>query len=92
MDVCFLGANSIDATGTYLRGDRESPIKSALIQRASRVVLLVDGAKLTHTAPVKLVDLDALSSIVTNGPVPAELRERCDALDVDLVLVSKIKH
>lgn len=69
-----------------------SPSKSALIQRASRVVLLVDGAKLTHTAPVKLVDLEALSSIVTNGPVPAELRERCDALDVDLVLVSKIKH
>lgn len=92
VDVCFLGANSVDATGVYLRGDREFPIKSAFVQRASRVVLLADGSKLTHTAPVKLADLDALSSIVTNGPIPTALRDRCDALGVDLVIVSKMAH
>ena len=87
VDVYFLGANSVDARGTYLRGDREFPIKSALMKRASRVVLLADGSKLTHTAPVKLANLEALSSIITNGPVPSELQDRCATLGVHLIIV-----
>jgi len=89
VDVYFLGANSVDARGIYLRGHREFPIKSALMQRASRVVLLADGSKLTHTAPVRLTDLDAVSSIITNGPVPRDLEERCTDLGVDLIIVQK---
>jgi DeoR family transcriptional regulator, fructose operon transcriptional repressor len=86
VDVFFLGVNSVDSQGMYLRGDREFPIKSTLIKRASRVVLLADGSKLTHTAPVKLADLDTLTSIITNGPVPADLRQRCADLGIDLVI------
>jgi DeoR family fructose operon transcriptional repressor len=86
VDLYFLGANSVDTRGTYLRGDREFPIKSALMKRASRVVLLADGSKLTHTAPVKLADLSALTSIITNVPVPAELERRCADLGVDLII------
>ena len=84
-DVFFLGANSVDARGVYLRGDREYPIKSAFIERASRVVLLVDGSKLTHTAPVKLAGLEVLSTIITNGPVPPELEDRCATLGVEII-------
>ena len=89
VDVFFLGANSVDAEGVYLRGDREYPVKSAFIERASRVVLLADGSKLTHTAPVKLADLDVLSTIITNGPVPPELDERCAALGVEIINVQE---
>lgn len=88
-DVFFLGANSLDADGVYLRGDRELPVKSAFIERASRVVLLADGSKLTHTAPVKLADLDALSTIITNGPVPPRLQNRCANLGIDIVNVAR---
>lgn len=87
VEVFFLGANSVDSRGVYLRGHRELPIKSAFIQRASRVVLLADGSKLTHTSPVKLADLDALSSIITSGAVPRDLRDRCTELGVDLIVV-----
>ena len=89
VDVFFLGANSVDARGVYLRGDREYPIKSAFIERASRVVLLADGSKLTHTAPVKLANLDVLSAIITNGPVPPELADRCASLGVEIINVQQ---
>lgn len=86
VDVFFLGVNSVDARGMYLRGDREFPIKSMLMQRAARVVLLADGSKLTHTAPVKLAELDALTSLITNGPVPSALQQRCTDLGIDLII------
>lgn len=87
VDVFFLGANSVDADGVYLRGDREYPVKSAFIQRASRVVLLADGSKLTHTAPVKLAELDALSTMITSGPIPNDLRRSCLEHGVEIIKV-----
>lgn len=86
LDLFFLGANSVDAGGIYLRGNREKAVKSALMAAAARVVLLVDGSKLTHTAPVRLAELDAVSTLITNGPVPAVLRAACEQAGVELVL------
>lgn len=87
VDVLFLGGNSVDVDGVYLRGDREHPVKSALMNGATRVVLLVDGSKFTHTAPVRLSTLAALTTIITDGPVPEDLQKRCTDLGVEVVRV-----
>jgi DeoR/GlpR family transcriptional regulator of sugar metabolism len=86
IDTFFLGANSVDERGIYLRGDRERPVKSALMASAARVVLLVDGTKLTHTAPVLLAELSSVSAIVTTGAVPSRLERRCRDCGVDLII------
>lgn len=52
------------------------------------MVVLADGTKLTH-APVKLAELDVLSTIITNGPVPVDLEERCADLGIDIVNVQQ---
>lgn len=88
IDTFFLGANSVDARGVYLRGSRERPVKSALMESASRVVLLVDGSKLTHTAPVRLGDLSTITTLITNGPLEAEVERACAAFGVEVVLAS----
>lgn len=87
IDTLFLGANSVDHRGVYLRGSRERPVKVALMASSSRVVLLVDGTKLTHTAPVRLAELEAISTLITNGPVPAPLSRTCAARGVELIVV-----
>lgn len=53
------------------------------------MVLLADGSKLSHTAPVKLTDLSALSMIITNGSGRAPLADRCAELGVEIVSVSE---
>lgn len=83
-DIFFLGANSLDVSGVFLRGDRELPVKRAYMGGSSRVVLMVDGSKLRHTSPVKLAEVAELSAIVTTGPVPDALRELCQELSVQL--------
>jgi len=86
LDVFFLGANSVDARGVYLRGNREKAVKSALMAAAARVVLLVDGSKLTHTAPVRLAELGAVSTVITNGPVPSAVQAAAQRAGVDLLV------
>lgn len=86
LDVFFLGANSVDARGIYLRSNREKAVKSALMMAAARVVLLVDGSKLTHTAPVRLAELGAVSTLITNGPVPPPVRAAADRAGVDILV------
>lgn len=88
IDTFFLGANSVDPGGIYLRGDRERPVKSALMASSFRVVLLADGTKLTHTAPVRLAEIAALTTMITDGPVPADLARECRRVGVGLVLAS----
>jgi len=86
IDTFFLGANSVDGRGVYLRGSRERPVKLALMESAARVVLLVDGSKLTHTAPVRLCRLSALSTLITTGPVPDDVRQACEKSEVEIIL------
>ena len=86
IDTLFLGANSVDYRGVYLRGSREKPVKSALMGSSKRVVLLVDGTKLTHTAPVRLAELKAISVLITNGPVPLDLARACKSGKVELIV------
>ena len=86
IDVFFLGANSVDAQGIYLRGQRERPVKTSLMHSASRVVLLVDGSKLTHTAPVRLAELHDISTLVTAAPVSDELVRACRTSQVELIV------
>jgi DeoR/GlpR family transcriptional regulator of sugar metabolism len=86
IDLFFLGANSVDPGGVYLRGNREKPVKSALMAAAAQVVLLVDGSKLTHTAPVRLAELSALSTLITDGPVPAAVSAAAKQSGVRILL------
>lgn len=86
IDTFFLGANSVDSRGVYLRGSRERPVKAALMESAAKVVLLVDGTKLTHTAPVRLCQLNALSTLITTGPVSKDVRQACEESEVKIIL------
>lgn len=87
IETFFLGANSLDERGIYLRSNRERPVKEALIRSSIRVVLLADASKLAHTAPVRLCGLEALHTIVTSGRVSATVREACRSHGVGLLEV-----
>lgn len=86
-DVLLLGANSVDGSGVYLMGDREYMVKRSFIERASKVVLLVDGSKLTRSAPVRLAGLDEIDVLVTSGRIPDLLRTACSRHRVEMIEV-----
>jgi DeoR/GlpR family transcriptional regulator of sugar metabolism len=86
VDVLFLGANSIDGQGVYLRSEREHPVKAALMESAHRTVLLADHDKLARTAPVRLCALSAVDVLVTDRPPSESVRDACAEAGVTAVV------
>ncbi|MBO8192293.1 DeoR/GlpR transcriptional regulator [Streptomyces oryzae] len=73
MRLFFLGAAAVDERGVYVEADVERATKLALMEPADEVVLLVDAAKFSSTAPVRLCGLDRLTSLVTDERPPARV-------------------
>lgn len=69
MRVFFLGAAAVDRHGIYVEADLEIPTKTALINSASEVVVVVDHQKFDHPAPVLLCPLDRVDTIITDRPL-----------------------
>jgi DeoR family fructose operon transcriptional repressor len=66
----FLGAAAVDAGGIYVATDNERPTKLALMAMARQVVLLVDTAKFSAPAAVRLCGWDQVTSVITDEPPP----------------------
>lgn len=77
IDTFFLAANSVDERGVYLRGNRERPVKEALMNSAAEVVLLVDSSKTQHKAPVRVAELDQIATLVTDAPLTPSMMAAC---------------
>ena len=86
VDLAFLAIHSVSAKGglTYPSFE-EVATKRAMIDAASRVILLADHSKFGREAFVKVAPLTAVDVIVTSpGIDPAEADE-IRALGVDLI-------
>lgn len=84
-DVLFLGVAALRRTGLYVATDQERPTKQALIQAASRVVLLADHSKFDAAAPVRLGELSQVDVLVTDQPLDPEMAEVFEASDVEVL-------
>ena len=84
--VLFLGAVAVDGRGVYVHTDVEVGVKRALMDIADEVVLLVDSLKFAATAPVKLADLDRLTTLVTDSPPGPALAHALSSAGVSLLV------
>ena len=91
IDAFFLGANSIDERGVYLHGNRERAVKSALMDSASQVVLLIDSSKAQRTAPVRLAELNRITTLITDRPLPRKIYQACDKHSVDVIVADSLE-
>jgi DeoR family fructose operon transcriptional repressor len=77
VDKTFLGADAIHEDGTIGNFNLdEVSIKQAMIEAASKSILLVDATKFYVTGFVKVCDLQDLDEIITDRGIPLEWFER----------------
>jgi DeoR family transcriptional regulator of aga operon len=81
MDLAFIGADGITAaSGLTTHHEIEAHTDRALIERASRVVVVADGSKLGRVAFVSICPISAVHELVTDGEADArELQSLRDA-------------
>jgi DeoR family fructose operon transcriptional repressor len=84
-NTAFVGLAAVDAGGLYMERELERPIKAAVMECAEKVVVLACASKIGRTALVRLGGLDSMDVLITDAPVPAELKRALHAAKVDVV-------
>jgi DeoR/GlpR family transcriptional regulator of sugar metabolism len=68
VDIAFMGVTGVNADGVFAADISEAEIKSAIIKRATRVVIPMDHSKVGLTDFVEVCPLSAVDSIITDSP------------------------
>ncbi|MDO5494436.1 MAG: DeoR/GlpR family DNA-binding transcription regulator [bacterium] len=84
----FIGADSISAEhGVLTQHDGEAAVGAALIQAASRVVLVADHTKFTTRSFARICDLNEIDLVITDSGLDPEIAETIRAAGPSLTLV-----
>lgn len=87
-DWTFLGAGGITAEGVFNSNNLIVDTQRTMIERATKLVILVDGTKFKGPAMMKVCDLSMVDYIVTDEKPPAELLEACREHKVEVVVAN----
>lgn len=85
-DQLFLGVTSYRPdSGLTCGSDAEASLKRALIEQADEVIALMDASKLGRRSTFTFGDLSDLDAVVSDGALPADFVQACQAHDVQVI-------
>lgn len=88
VQTLFLGTQAMDAEQGLTDSTMEiAEVKRAMIRAARRVVLVTDSSKWGRTSLTRVAPLDEIDVLISDTDLPAEARELCEKLGIELVLV-----
>jgi DeoR/GlpR family transcriptional regulator of sugar metabolism len=88
VNIAFLGVTGLTEHGFTVADQAEAQVKRAVADRARRVVVAMDHTKLGTADFVKICDLDAVGTIVTDDPNDY-LTALCQERGVELINASR---
>jgi DeoR family glycerol-3-phosphate regulon repressor len=86
LDRVFIGVSGVDGSGLYDYSPEDTEVKRALMANAGRVVVLCDASKFGRRALARVAPLNAVSTLVTDGPPPDDIAAELDRHGVEVVL------
>lgn len=90
VDYAIIGASALDADGAILDHDaREVAVSRAILANARQKILICDGSKFAHSAPVRICGAADLDMIITDRPVPAPFAKAAAAAGTRIYATSK---
>lgn len=82
VDIAFIGVSGIATSGLFDYSLDDAETKRALIERAARVVALVDSSKFERLSMVRVCALPDLHALITDAPPPQPLAQALAAAGV----------
>jgi DeoR family glycerol-3-phosphate regulon repressor len=86
LDRVFIGVSGVDGSGLYDYSPEDTEVKRALMANAGSVVVLCDASKFGRRALARVAPLNAVSTLVTDGPPPDHIAAELDRHGVRVVL------
>lgn len=86
-DVAIIGCSGFDEDGSVMDFDlHKITIKRVAAELSRRALLVADASKFHRSAVVRVAALSDFSTLVTDGPVPAELEKLAGTDGVEIVV------
>ncbi len=89
INIAFMTAIGASFTGVTNSSPLEYEIKKAVVSHTEKPVLLVAGSKFGITSLFTYADLSQFRTVVTDGSIPAEYRERLAEMGVDVQIAEE---
>lgn len=90
VDYAVIGASALDEDGAVMDHDaREVAVARAILANARQRILICDGSKFTHSAPVRICSLADLDVVITDRPVPAAFAEAAESGGTRILVTSE---
>lgn len=85
-ELAVLACNGFDAEALYTPDPSEGAVKSAIVQRAARRVLVADSSKASTTHLVAVAAMSDIDTLVTDDGLPPSMRSALADAGIDVVL------
>lgn len=88
IDIAFIVPSGFSATTGLTCGNySECELKRMVVEKARRVVVLLDTSKLDKTLPYTFCEMKNIYTIITNGQLPADVTEETEKYGVQVINV-----
>lgn len=86
-DLAVIGCSALDRDGDMLDFDiQEVGVSQAILHQSRRTFLVADHSKFSRSAPARIASLAAIETFFTDRPLPADLRQRCEAWHTEVLV------
>lgn len=90
-DYAIIGTSALDADGDLLDFDMaEVRVSRAVAGLARKTFLVTDTSKLERSAPVRIISMADLDTVVVDRPLPADLTRKCTEWKTQVIVAEPI--
>ena len=87
IDIAFIVPSGLSLKDGFTSGNYpECELKRMVVEKARRVVVLMDTSKLDRTLPFTFSSLENVHTIVADKPLPADITEAAEAAGVEIIV------
>ena len=84
--LAFIGVSGYTDQGGFTCGkEDEMLVKRLMVERAGKKVILMDSSKCGKILPYTFGNVEDVDYIITDGEVPASLRERVEKVGTEIL-------
>lgn len=86
IDIAFLSPSGLSAQNGFTGGNySECELKKIIVEKARRVIILMDRSKLDKCLPYTFCKMDQVHTIITDGALPEDISEEAAKCGVDII-------
>ena len=86
IDIAFIVPSGADAqTGLTCGNYSECELKKMIVEKARKIIVLLDTSKLDKSLPYTFCALENVSAIITNGVLPRDIEELAERSGVQII-------